>query len=449
MSTHGDLVPVAPTRRSAYRTTYLAQSIRLEDGTSPALVRSLIVTVGLAIVGALAWSTVAVLDQVARADGQVVPSRPVQTIQHLEGGIAGSVPVREGDLVQAGQVLLTMDPTGPTSELAQLEAREASLAARLARLNAFVTGEDPPFGRVAHSHPQLVSEQIAVLHAQIRSRDSQRTVLNSQIAERRVALTTLNGQRETIIRSIALIEEEAKIRDELLQKGLTVRFQYLDVLRLLNNTRGQLLQIDGLIARARENVSEAQSRLSDLDIRSETSAVSEIGTLSAELAEVRESMARFRDKVARLEVRSPIRGLVQRVAINPGSVIAPGQVVAEVVPLDEALVVEVRLNPKDVGTVEPGMPATLRFSAYDFARFGGVDGTVRQISPTTLLTANGTPYYKVVIEPARFHVGADADRNPVLPGMVVQADIRAGQRTLFEYLTKPVSRALSTSFSER
>ena len=115
----------------------------------------------------------------------------------------------------------------------------------------------------------------------------------------------------------------------------------------------------------------------------------------------------------------------------------------------DALVVAVRLNPKDVGTVEPGMPATLRFNAYDFARFGGIEGTVRQISATTLTTASGSPYYKVVVAPQQMHVGRDPNRNPVLPGMVVQADIRAGRRTLFEYLTKPISRALSTSFSER
>jgi membrane fusion protein, adhesin transport system len=449
MSGQGDLVRLTPVRRSVARTTYLAQSIRLEDGTAPALVRGLIFTLGLAIVGAVAWSTIAVVDQVARADGQVMPSSTLQVVQHLEGGIAASVPVREGDLVEEGQVIVVLDPTQARSELTQLQAREASRAIRLARLNAFVAKAAPDFGRYVDTFPQLIAEQEAILATQNKSQESQVTVLKSQIAERRLALSTLAAQRGTVVRSIALIEEEAKLREELLRKGLTPRFQYLDVLRLLNNTRGQLLQIEGLIARARENVGEAENRLVDLETRAEAAAVAEIGALSAELAEVRESLARYQDRVTRLEVRAPVRGLVQRVAVTPGGVIAPGMMVAEIVPAGDALVVEVRLNPKDVGTVEPGMPATLRFNAYDFARFGGIEGTVRQISATTLTTASGSPYYKVVVAPQQMHVGRDPNRNPVLPGMVVQADIRAGRRTLFEYLTKPISRALSTSFSER
>lgn len=449
MSSDTNLIPVPPTRRSVYRTTYLAQSIRLEDGTSPALVRALVLTLAIALFGALAWSNFALLDQVARADGQVVPSSSVHTVQHLEGGIAGSLHVRESAIVEAGDLVLTMDPTQARSELAQLEAREASLSIRLARLNAFVRDEDPRFGAFSVSHPGLVSEQLAVLEAQIKARESQKTVLGNQIKERQVALATLQTQRKTVEKSVVLIEEEVGIREELLAKGLTPRLQYLDVLRLLNNTRGQLLQVEGLIARARENVAEAESRLADLDTRSQTAAVAEIGTLSSELAEVRESMARYQDKVRRLEVRSPVRGVVQRLAVTPGAVVSPGQTVAEIVPIDDDLEIEVRLNPKDVGTVEVGMPATLRFTAYDFARYGGIDGTVTKISPTTLTTATGAPYYRVVISPGRLHVGPDPERNPVLPGMVVQADIRAGERTLLSYLTKPISRALSTSLQER
>ncbi len=449
MSDQGALVAVPQKRQSMHRTTYLAQSIRLEDGTSPAIVNALVLTLAVAVLGAISWASVAVVDQVSRADGQVMPSSNVQHVQHLEGGIAARVAVKEGDLVEAGQSILTLDPTQAQSELTQLQAREASRAVRLARLNAFVNQTVPDFGSFAQSHPQLVAEQSDILASQIKSQESQRTIINSQIAERRLALATLNSQRETILRSIKLIEEEVDIREQLLKKGLTPRLQYLDILRLLNNTRGQLLQVDGLMARSRENVGEAENRLADLETRTETATVVEIGTLSAELAEIRESLARYFDRVSRLELRSPVRGLVQNIYVTSGSVITPGQTVAEIVPVEGDLVVEVRLNPKDIGVVEPGMPAILRFNAYDFARYGGVEGTVSKISATTLSTQAGTPYYKVLIAPAHMNIGGKEGENPILPGMVVQADIRAGERTLLEYLTKPISRALSTSFSER
>jgi membrane fusion protein, adhesin transport system len=448
----GDNVPmVAPrTRPPALRTTYLAQSIQLEEGTSPQAVRFMIYLLAGVLCLSIGWSMFAKLDQVARADGQVLPSSAIRQLQHLEGGIVADVLVEEGQIVEQGDLLLLLSPTNARSELAQLRAREASLLGRFIRINAFVTRDEPRFGVLVENYPTLVNEHMALLRSQNESRDNQLNVLGRQINERRVALKTLFAQKSTIERSVELVAEEATLREGLMKKGLTPRFKYLDVLRLLNTTRGQLLQIEGLIARAKEGVAEAETRLAEVESRLKNDALSEINTVSAELSEIRVSMARYEDRVKRLEVRAPVRGVVQKLTYSTvGSVIAAAEAVAVIVPLDDRMVVEVKLNPKDVGFVEIGQQATVRFTAYDYAQFGGVSGYVRHISPTTVASDTGKAFYKVVLELQNDHVGERIGENPILPGMVVQADIKTGQRTLFEYLSKPVSRALSLGFTER
>lgn len=451
MSSTENMPAVAPRKRPpALRTTYLAQSIQLEEGTSPRLVRLMIYLLALVLIVSIVWSMFARLDQVARADGQVLPSSAVRQLQHLEGGIVADVLVEEGQIVEDGDLLLLLSPTFARSELAQLRARETSLQARFTRSNAFVTGDEPDFGELDRFFPALAAEHRALLRSQNESRDNQLKVLGRQINERRVALKTLFEQKSTIERSVELVAEEATLREGLMKKGLTPRFKYLDVLKLLNTTRGQLLQIEGLIARAKEGVAEAETRLAEVESRLKNDALSEISTVSAELSEIRESMARYEDRVKRLEVRAPVRGVVQKLTYSTvGSVVAAGEAVAEIVPLDDRMVVEVKLNPKDIGFVEIGQEATVRFTAYDYAQFGGVAGHVRHISPTTVASETGKAFYKVVLELENDQVGGQAGENRILPGMVVQADIRTGQRTLFEYLSKPVSRALSLGFTER
>lgn len=448
--TENSLVPVTPRRAPAMRTTYLAQSIRLEEGTSPALVHALIYLLASFLVLAIVWSMFARLDQVARADGTVLPSSAVRSLQHLEGGIVADVLVAEGQIVEEGDLLLLLNPTFARSELAQLRAREASLASRFIRLNAFVNSEEADFGALASEFPALVGEQDALLRSQNESRRNQLKVLRGQVKERKLALGTLAEQKATIERSVDLVAEEARLREILLNKGLTPRFKYLDVLRLLNTTRGQLLQVEGLIARALEGVAESETRLVEVGGKLESDALSEISVISAELAEIRESMARYEDRVSRLEIRAPVRGVVQKLTYpSVGSVISPGEAVAVIVPLDDRLIVEVKLNPKDIGFVALDQNATVRFTAYDYAQFGGVAGRVRHISPTTVTSDGGKAFYKVVLELESDHVGEKSGDNLILPGMIVQADIKTGQRTLFEYLSKPVSRALSLGFTER
>lgn len=432
------------------RTSYLSQSIHLEESRSPRLIRFLILVLTLAVVGAIVWASFARLDQVARADGTVVPSSSVFVLEHLEGGLIEEVLVRTGEIVEAGQVVMRLSAASAGSELRQLKNREASLSLRLERLTAQVEKRDGDFGRFEATYPGLAREQITLLTAIQETRRTQMQLFQEQLADQNIQLETLQSQRGTITDSIALIEEEARLRKELLDKGLTRRFTYLDVLRDLNRTRGQLVQLDGLIARAYQEIAEIETRRITFDSTQTTQALNEISQISAELGEVRESIARFEDKFGRLEIKSPVRGIIQDLGSTiSGGVVSPGAAVAEIVPIDEDLVVEVKVNPRDIAFVSIGQKASVRVSAFDFARFGAMDGTVAKISPTTVASDNGAPFYKVTISLLQPHFGRDPEDNLILPGMVVQADIRTDDRTVLDYIAKPITRALAVGFTER
>lgn len=432
------------------RTSYLAQSIHLEESSSPRLIRLTILLMAVAVAGAIAWAAMARLDQVARADGKVIPSTNVSVLQHLEGGIVEQVLVRPGDIVEPGQTVIKMSGTGAGSELRQLRTREASLAARLERLYAQIQDREPDFSPWRAAYPELTKEQTELLAAGRATWKDRMQLFDEQLKDQNIQLATLLSQRKTIEDSIKLIEEEERLRKELLDKGLTRRFTYLDVLRDLNRTRGQLVQLEGLIARNRQEIAEIEARRVSFESTNDSQALSEITTISAERAEVAESISRFEDRFARLDIKSPIRGVVQDLTVTAaGAVVAPGAAVAQIVPVDDEYVVEVLLNPKDVAFVSPGQEATVRVTAYDFAQFGGMPGTVERISPTTVTSPNGGSFYTVVIRLEHNHFGEEAGKHMILPGMIVQADIRTSDRTLLDYLAKPITRAFQIGFTER
>ena len=239
------------------------------------------------------------------------------------------------------------------------------------------------------------------------------------------------------------------MREKLTKKGLISRVVYLGTLQKLVNSRGMLRKNIGETARARQALAEAQEKRAHLDTELRSAALAEMGEVSAELAQLTSQFEKTRDQMARLEIRSPVRGVVKSLVPNTiGGVIAPGTLVAEIVPVESDLVAEVRIAPQDIGQLERGQEVSLRISAYDFYRYGGVAGTLEHISASTFQDDKGVPFYKGRIRLAAAHVGSDAADNTILPGMTVDADIRTGERTVLQYLLKPIFNSISDAFKE-
>ena len=179
-------------------------------------------------------------------------------------------------------------------------------------------------------------------------------------------------------------------------------------------------------------------------------ALAELSESANELIQVEEALIEAKDRVRRLDIVTPVRGIVKGLRVHTvGGIVPPGEVISEIVPLDEELIIEAKIQPRDVGHVRFGQPVTVKVTTYDFARFGGISGELKDVSASTFLDEQGEPYYKGIVSLDKNYVGSDPGQNRVMPGMTVQADIKTGKKTLFSYLLKPVYSSVSTSFRER
>ena len=451
--TENDSQPLHPVnfKVGSRQTRYLAQSVVLEEAGSSNLIRAGMITVGLVIIAFIAWSYFTEVDEVSISFGEVVPSGKIQTIQHLEGGILSEILVTEGQIVEAGDPLVRLDPAAAFAEKNQMQARRAGLLLKAERLRAFGTGREPDFSIVGQEFATLIEDQETIYNVQTSSQESRREVLVNQIEQTRTELDVLDVNREELLRKHQkIVMDELKIREKLFKKGLTSKVVYLELQREANQSRGDVNRIVQEKLKALEAHEEAKNRLTQDVAKTKEEALSEMGTVTAELAQVREAIAKLEDRVKRLEVIAPVRGIVKGLqSTTVGGVLAPGATVTEIVPLDKELIVETKIATKDVGHMRIGQPVTVKITSFDFARFGGITGELSAISATTFLNEQQEPYYKGQVALDRSYVGYDPESNQIMPGMTVQADVTTGKKTLLQYLLKPVYSSVNEAFRER
>ena len=443
--------PPRKVRRGDRQTRFLAQSVVLEEAGSSGLIRIAMVTIVVVICAFLVWSAVTNVDEVAIASGEVVPTGQVQSIQHLEGGLIAEILISEGEIVEKEQVLVRLDPSAAAAELNQMKARRAGLELQRERLRALGTADEPDFSLVGPEYRQLIDDQMSIYQSAVDAADNRRKVVVAQIEQRKQEMALLDEREDTLSRTSDLRLEEFEMREDLFRRGLTTRISYLDAKRALNDTRGELANLIVERQQTRESLIEQETRLEEIDTDAREQALAEMGAVTNELAQVKETLSRLFDRERRLEIVSPVRGIVKGLQIHTvGGVAPPGAVILEVVPLDKELVVETRITTRDVGHVRVGQPVTLKVTTFDFARYGGISGELRDVSASTFIDeATGDPYYKGIVAMDRGYVGFDPEKNRVMPGMTVQADIKTGRKTLLEYLMKPVVSSVKTAFRER
>ena len=432
------------------RSRFLIQSIRLEEAGPPGAISGAMIFISVLILAAIGWAMITEVDEVALAQGEVVPAGSIHSVQHLEGGIVSAILVREGDVVESGAALVQIAPTATRSDLNQMLARRASLALQAERLRAFAASREPDFDSVIDGFEELKDDQQAIYRTQVANRTNQVMVVQSQLSQAEGEYQRLINRAESLREQIAFLEEELAIRQRLLDQGLMSRIVFLDTQRELAQAEGSLVETVDSITETQSSIAELTGRADEVISRLENEALTQAGEISAELAQVAQALASLTDRVDRLDVRSPVRGIVTSLTtLTINSVVQPGEVLMEIVPIGDELVVEAKVSPNDIGHVEPGQAADVRVSSYDFSRFGAVSGTVRQISATTFVDEQFAPYYRAVIALDQDFVGDVDGINPIIPGMTVQADIKTGSKSILDYMLRPVYRGLHGAFRER
>ncbi len=432
------------------RARFIAQSIQLEESDAPGAVSIGIMTMTFLCVAAVIWAYVTPVNEVAVTTGEVVPSGRNHVVQHLEGGIVKAINVNDGELVNKGDVLILISPTASKSDLQQVEARHAVLKIQLIRLNSILTGVEPDFSKYTNNYPGLVESEINIYKAQLKSYLAQSDVAQTKIKQREQELRRENSNAKYLKRELNVLQQQVEMRKDLVKRGLISRAEYLDRQTNMAETETQYQQTLSNIRVATEAKEEAYASFDELDSKFNETIKKEIGQVSGELAELDKNLLKFQDRVKRLEITAPVSGIVKGLAVNTiQSVIKPGETIMEIVPAGDILIVESRVATSDIGHVSIGQPAEVKINSYDPHRFGTVMGKVEQISASTFLDEQHNPYFQAKIALDKDYVGSYANKYRIIPGMTVQADIKTGEKSVLDYLLKPIYRGFQNAFQER
>lgn len=397
-------------------------------------------TVGAGLVGLILWSATTELDKVVRGSGRVIPTMQNQLVQHLEGGIVQEILIREGDSVQRGQVLMRIQNSVAQSEMQQARVEMAARRVRLARLDAETRGHEMfavPVEARAEA-PQIVEREQSLFRSRAESLRENLGILSDQIRQKELDLSEFRSRWTMTTRERDLVRERVVSMRRLVQVGAVSRNELLDHERQLQQIEGRLSDLFHDIPRTEAALSEIQRRRQEAILRFRTDAEKEKGEMELAIAKLTEQIQAHVDRSQRSDVIAPIAGVVNRLHVNTvGGVVRGGEPLVQLVPSDMAISMEVKLAPNDRAEVWPGLPAVVKISAYDFSRYGGLKGTVVDISADALTDENGVPYFRVRLEAEAANFGPN---RPVVPGMLADVDILSGRHTILDYILKPVRR---------
>ena len=397
------------------------------------------------------WAFFAELDEVAVSIGEVVPQGKVRVIQHLEGGIVEQLFVTEGDTVKEGDILIQLDQSSTGSNKEELSVRLDSQLLVRRRLQAEAQGKKLVFPPdIAAKRPTLAASQRQAFDARARELVSTLNVMKEQVKQRKLEVQELTARQKAVMRNYKLATERLKMSASLLTEGLTAKIEHLELEAEVESLDGEVQSLKPSIPKARAAVAESKERLKEGQIRFQREAQEELGKTEQEIARIREVLKRATEQGSRAEIKSPVAGVVKNLRFNTiGGVIKPGEPILEIVPTGENLVVQSRLNPTDRGYVSEGQKATVKISTYDFARYGGLKGTVIQVAPDTSMDENGQPYFRVVVQTNKNYLGREEGSLPIVPGMQATVDIHTGKKSVIDYLIRPVLKLKHESFRER
>ncbi len=414
----------------------------------PLRARYLLRAVGVLLLLFLVWATFAQVDEVARGSGKVIPSRQVQVVQAVDGGVVSEILVHEGQAVNAGQLLFRLDQTRFVSSLRENRVQYLALVAKAARLRALA--ENTPFSvpaEVAKEDPALVAEERGLYEARRRELGNQLDIARQQLAQRTQELAEVRSRRDEAAKSYDLTARELAMTRPLAASGAVSDVELLRLERDVSRYRGDRDQSSAQILRLQAAISEASHKVQEQEMSFRNDTRNELADTMAKLNSLSEGSTALSDRVKQADVKSPVKGTIKRLLVTTvGGVLQPGKEIVEIVPTDDALLLEARISPKDIAFLHPGQEATVRFTAYDFAVYGALKAVVDQIGADTVTDDDGNAFYVVRVRTLQSSLGKSL---PILPGMVAEVDILTGKKSVLTYLLKPVIRAKSHALTER
>lgn len=415
----------------------------------PLRARMLLRSIGIVMALAILWAAFAQLDEVTRGEGKVIPSKQVQVLQSIDGGLVSEILVHEGDVVQPNQLLIKIDETRFVSSVKENRAQYLGLVARAARLKATSDGQPfvpPP--EVMKEAPEVVAQELQLYDAKRAEMDAAVSIAKQQLIQRQQELNETQAKRAQAAQGYDLTSKELSVTKPLINSGAVSEVELLRLERDVSRYRGERDMASAQITRVQAAINEAQRKIEEVGLNFRNDAGKELSETNAKLSSLAEGSVALSDRVKQSSIRSPVKGTVKRLLVNTvGGVVQPGKDMIEIVPLEDALLLEARVMPRDIAFLRPGQAAIVKFTAYDFSIYGGLDGTLEHIGADTVMDDKGNAFYTVRVRTNKPGFG-DANL-PIIPGMVAEVDILTGKKSVLAYLLKPVLRARNVAMTER
>ena len=409
------------------------------------------IVIGLLVAAAIGWAYFARLDEVTHAVGRVVPSSQLQVVQTLEPGIVSEISVREGDVVEKDQVLMQVNDISQTSRAGEIKQKRYALLATIARLETAEKLEPKlsvPAGADEDLRLSFSSEQ-ATLDSDLQKFKSERRILALQIDQRRQELRELEATQQKLKATLVPLIRELELTRKLNERGFIPEIEVLRLVRQQEDFKGQVEIVESSLPRAQSAISEAEERLAVSLSVFRSSILQKLTQARNELAVLTESEMASDDLVARTSLRAPVRGVVNKISVSSiGAVVQPGQDIISIVPIEDILQIEARVRPKDVAFIRPGLQASVKITAYDSTIYGALQGEIERIGADTIQDVNGEAFYRVMVSTPETHIVHNGKQLPVIPGMQASVDILTGEKTVLEYILKPVSKIRNEALRE-
>jgi adhesin transport system membrane fusion protein len=413
----------------------------------PLRARWLVRIVVASVVSLLVWAALAEIDEVTRGEGKVIPSSQIQVIQAVDQGQVEEILVQEGQVVAPGQVLLRIDKSRYMSELGAADAERLNLMAKVARLQAltdsseFIMPEE-----VIEFAPNVVAQEQEHYRSSLDEAEYQISGIRQQLAQRQQELKEVQAAHTQAANGLKLAREELEKNEPLLESGAVSEVEIIRLKQNVEKFDGDRRQTQERIGRAHAAIDETQSKLREAELIKNNQWRKELSEATTRLATVTAGTGVSIDKVKHAEVRSPVRGTVNRLLVNTvGGVVQSGKDLVEIVPLGDTLLIEAKIKPKDIGFLHEGLPTLVKITAYDYSIYGGLDGVLKHISGDTVTDEKGVTFYVIRVQTEQSTLAGKA----IAPGMVAEVDVKTGKKTVLSYLLKPVLRAKANAMTER
>ncbi|WP_297839545.1 HlyD family type I secretion periplasmic adaptor subunit [Pseudomonas sp.] len=398
------------------------------------------------------WAHLAVIDEVTRGEGKAIPSSKIQKIQNLEGGIVAQIYVHEGEIVESGAPLIRLDDTRFASNVGETNADRVSAELRVERLSAEVDNRALNFtSDLRKAAPKQSADEESLYNSRRQQLADEIGGLQQQLVQRQQELREYQSKTDQYRSSLGLLRQEIGMSEPLVAQGAVSPVEMLRLKRSEVETRGQMDSTQLAIPRAQAAINEVLRKIDENKGKFRSDALTQLNEARTNLNKAQATSKGLEDRVSRTMVTSPVRGIIKQLLVNTvGGVIQPGSDLAEVVPLDDTLLVEARIRPQDIAFLHPGQEAVVKFSAYDYTIYGGLKAKLIQIGADTIQDEDKkNTYYVITLRTEKSHLGTDDKPLLIIPGMVASVDIITGKKSVLSYLLKPIIRARAEALHER